>query len=126
MPALQKAERLVRVLYADSQAIKTWRNAAYIQARSALGLVNNPDYIVYCVRNTKSITGLVAIRKGEKNIHLVHLALRDAGRVVGKLLIEMIQDENPGEQIRVTPDQTAESFYVSLGWRKVGNEYWSR
>ena len=126
MPTLQKAERLERVLHADSRAIMSWRQPAYVQARSALGLVSNADYVVYCTRNTRSITGLAAIRVGEKNIQLLHLAGRDYGNHAGTMLIEAIQRDYPEMQIRTVAETAAESYYEHLGWRKVGNEYWSR
>ena len=126
MPALQKTERLTNSLWADSQAVKAWRDKARVQAISALCLVRNPDYAVYAVRNSRSLLGLAAIKESESEVYLLHLASRDPGKGMGTYLIEEIQRIANGRRIRTTPEPSAESFYEHLGWRHIGKEFWSK
>lgn len=126
MPAFQKTERLTASLWADSQAVKGWRDKARVQGISALCLVRNPDYAVYAVRNSRSLLGLAAVKEGDSEVYLLHLASRDYGRGTGKLLIEEIMRFAGKRRIRTIAEPEAESFYEHLGWRKVGKEYWSK
>ena len=117
MPSLQSVERIIGVKYADSQAVKLWRDKARVQAMSALSLANNPEYVVFGVRNTKSLLGIIAVRDGDE-IQLLHIAARDTGREVLGLLISAVIDFAGKKRIR--------SPYPVPNWRKVGAEYWSR
>jgi len=119
MPNLPCVERIERVLYADSQAVKTWREQARVQAMSALTLANNPDYIAFGVRNTKSLLGLIAFRDGD-DIQILHFATRDTGSQIPRMLVDEVIKYADGKRIRAIKN------YAHLKWRKVGNEYWSK
>jgi hypothetical protein len=119
MPNLQ-SERIASVKWADSQAVKLWREKARVQAISALSLANHaPEYIVFGVRNSKSLLGLVACHDGD-DVQIVHFATRDAGKEVTDLLISEVLNYAGAKRIRAFKN------YAHLKWRKVGNEYWSK
>jgi hypothetical protein len=126
MPSVQTVSRITIQSWADSQAVKGWRDKARVQAISALSLANKPDYIVYAVRNSRdTLLGLAAIRENAEDVQLLHLASRDVGRGIGSLLICEI-DKIYDKRIKTVPETGAISFYEYIGWRKVGKEYWSR
>jgi hypothetical protein len=120
MPTFQKTERLTSVKWADSQAVNTWRDNARVQAMNALSLANHaPEYIVFGVRNSKSLLGLIACHDGD-DVQIVHFATRDTGKEVTDLLI--------GQVVNYAGDKRIRAFknYSHLKWRKVGKEYWSK
>jgi hypothetical protein len=120
MPSVQIVEQLTSVSAIDSRSIKTWRDRVRGEAANALSLANVPPYIVLAVRNSKSLLGLVACYEADDGMHIVHLATRDTGREIVELLINEVQALAGDKRIKAWAD------YAHLGWRHIGNEYWSK
>lgn len=118
--------RIERSLWADSTAVKKWRDKARIQGISALCVVTNPDYSVYAVRNSKSLLGLAAIKETDAEVILIHLASRDKGREIIALLVDEIIKVAGTRRIKTIPEPGLETLYERLGWRHIGKEYWSK
>lgn len=120
MPSILSTERITSVSWIDTEAVKTWRVKVAGEAKNALSLAQVEPYIVFVVRNTKSLLGVVACYEIDNSIKIVHLATRDTGKDITKMLIDKITDFADGKRIKAWKD------YAGLGWRKVGMEYWSK
>lgn len=124
---LLPVERIKSVGYADSHAVKTWRDPARVQAINALSLASDPDFYVIGVRNSKgTLLGIAACFMGDRCINLAHIAARDYGTGIGKLLVEYLAEYAGKLPIKARVEKQAEGFYEAVGWRKVGAEYWSK
>lgn len=125
--SVPQISRITVAQWADTEAIKQWRDKARVQAISAMALVRNVDYSVIGARNSRgTLLGLIAFRENPEDVLIVHLARRDKGYEIGAMLIIEVCIIANKRRVHVIPEKDAESLYSRLGWRHIGKEYWSK
>lgn len=126
---IQELEHIPRVLAADSASLREWKDKdRRVAAMSALSLAGRDNFRVYGVRNSKhTLLGVAACYIAVKAVMLAHLGTRDSGQGVGTMLVNAVIEyaKTHDLPVKTVPEPGAEGFYEKLGWRKVGQEYWS-